>query len=147
MKISHLKMAATAIICAAAIQVTAAMAHGALAIGEPADVGKDGVAVGYAYGFGSTGEAEAEALKKCLSYMQAPDSTRALCKIVQSFHNECFAVALDPADGTEGFGWAVAESQSEAYSIALQKCRDTDGTNADACVVQAQKCDVSDVLD
>jgi hypothetical protein len=123
---------------------TAALAHGSIAIGEPDDVAKGGLAVGYTWNHSSAGEAEAAALKQCLSYMDAPDSTRALCKIVDTFSNQCFAISLDPNAGTEGFGWAVAATQQEAADSAMQKCRDTDGADhADACVVSTQKCDVT----
>jgi len=131
-----------AVFCA--VMGSAAFAHGSIAIGEPDDVAKDGVAVGYTWNYPSAGEAEAAALKQCLSYMDAPDSTRALCKIVETFSNKCYAISLDPAAGTEGFGWAVAADQQEASDSALQKCRDSDGADhADACVVSNEKCDIT----
>jgi len=136
------RLMAAALLCAAA--GTAAFAHGSIAIGEPDDIAKDGVAVGFTWNYPSAGEAEAAALKQCLAYMDAPDSTRALCKIADTFSSQCFAISLDPNAGTEGFGWAVAATQQEASDSAMQKCRDSDGADhADACVVSTEKCDIT----
>ncbi|MGH6872416.1 MAG: DUF4189 domain-containing protein [Rhizomicrobium sp.] len=142
MTIRHYMLAATVVACAALLQASSAIAHGALAVGQPSSVAQGGVAVGYTWNYDTQGEAEADALKQCLSYMDAPDSTRALCKVVHTFDHECVAISLDPKVGTEGFGWAVAKTQSEASDQALQICRDSDGdANADGCTVPAIKCD------
>ena len=77
MAFRHSILAVTALGCAALFQATAAMAHGAIAVGQPSSVAESGVAVGYTWNYDSAGEAEADALKQCLSYMDAPDSTRA----------------------------------------------------------------------
>lgn len=143
MAFRHSILAVTALGCAALFQATAAMAHGAIAVGQPSSVAEGGVAVGYTWNYDTAGEAEADALKQCLSYMDAPDSTRALCKVVRTFSHECVAISMDPNTGTEGFGWSVASSQSEAYNRALDICKSTDGSAAAACAVQAQKCDTN----
>jgi hypothetical protein len=141
MAFRHSILAVTALGCAALLQATAALAHGAIAVGQPSSVAEGGVAVGYTWNYDTSGEAEADALKQCLSYMDAPDSTRALCKVVRTFSHECVAISMDPNTGTEGFGWAVAGSQSEAYDRALGICKSSDGDASAACAVQAQKCD------
>jgi len=136
------RRSAAAVFCTALLGAPAAWASGAIAIGLPADVATGGVAVGYTWNYPSIGEAETAALQQCLSYMDAPDATRALCKIVSSFDKRCVAVSLDPNSGTEGFGWSVADTAQDASNAALQTCRDSDGSeHADACAVQALKCD------
>ncbi|HTQ12635.1 MAG TPA: DUF4189 domain-containing protein [Rhizomicrobium sp.] len=135
-------IAGTMAIAALLLHMNSALAHGALAVGQPSSVANGGVAVGYTWNYDSEGDAQADALKQCLSYMDAPDSTRALCKVVRVFSHQCVAIALDPNVGTEGFGWAVADTESEASDRALQICKDTDGPeHANDCSVPAYKCD------
>jgi len=132
-------LAALALVLA---QTTSVWAHGSIAVGQTNDVAKDGLAIGYTWNYSDKGSAEADALKQCLSFQDAPDRTRALCKVVQDFQNECLAVSLDPAAGTEGFGWAVSSTDKQASARALQTCRDTDGPDHQAdCKVTAVKCD------
>jgi len=139
----HASRFAAAAIVAVLLQNQAASPHGAIAVGQPSSVANDGVAVGYTWNYDNSGQAEADALKQCLSYLDAPDSTRALCKVVSSFSHKCVAIALDPNTGTEGFGWAVDTSMSAAADRALSICKESDGpANAGACNVPAQKCDV-----
>jgi hypothetical protein len=53
-----------------------------------------------------------------------------------TFSNQCAAEAIDPKDGTPGFGWAIADTPEQAKSQALANCRDTAGPDRqDACVV------------
>jgi len=45
-----------------------------------------------------------------------------LCAVVTSFHEQCFAYAFDPQDGTPGFGWGVDNDQRGAEkSVARGK--------------------------
>lgn len=119
-----------------------ATSAGALAIGEPAHIEKRGVAVGTAYNYASKDAAEAGALKRCLGFQGAPVDTRALCKVVTSFENQCYSIALDPKAGTPGFGWAVLASQAEADAAALGNCRRTAGkSRIEFCKVTARDCD------
>ena len=46
--------------------------------------------------------AQAEALKRCRGYRDAPQSTKDLCKVVETFSKTCLAVAWDPDNGTTG---------------------------------------------
>ena len=134
---------AAATLYATILYSPAALTHGAIAVGQPASVAKDGVAIGYTWNYDTPGQAEADALKQCLSFMDAPDSTRALCKVARTFSHQCVAISLDPAAGTEGFGWSVSPTQQVASDAALQQCRDSDGPeHAAACQMSAQECDV-----
>src|SRR5437762_3041154 len=91
-----------------------AAAEGALAVGLPDDVARDGVAIGMSYNYRDRAGAEERALKECRSFVDAPESTRTLCKIIETFSSQCLAVSLDPKAGTPGVGWAIAPSKEEA---------------------------------
>jgi hypothetical protein len=120
----------------------AVTAEGALAIGLPADVAKEGVAFGWAVGYPTRQRAEAEALEKCRNFQGAPPSTRGLCKLFKSFDGQCFAIALDPQDGTPGVGWAIAANQKAAENNAMDACLATAGANRrNFCQVSATRCD------
>jgi hypothetical protein len=119
-----------------------AISAGALAIGEPKHIEKGGVAVGFAYNYASKDAAEAGALKMCLAFQGAPVATRALCKVVKSYENQCHSIALDPKDGTPGFGWAVMTEQGKADEAALDNCRRTAGkSRVEFCKVTKSACD------
>jgi len=115
---------------------------GTVAIGLPSDVAQGGFAMGISYNYGTQGEADAEALKQCLNFMDAPDSTRALCKVHTHFTNQCFAMAMDPEPGTEGFGYKVASTQALADSGAMNDCKNTSGYDRKSfCQVSYRTCD------
>jgi hypothetical protein len=119
----------------------AARADGALAIGLPSDVAKQGFASGYSYNAGNVDAARKTALDYC---RRAPTNQRArsLCSIVETFNHKCVAVAMDPKAGTPGVGWSVAESKSTAESEALARCAATAGDGRrDACKVSDSSCD------
>jgi len=64
------------------------------------------------------------------------DTSKALCRVLATFANQCAAEAFDPKDGTPGFGWAIANTVAEAKRQAIGNCRDTAGPDRqDACVV------------
>ncbi len=133
---------ATAAFAAAFITAAPASAHGVIAIGRPASIAQQGLAIGYSWNFPTSADATADAMKQCSTFKDAPDSTRALCKTNADFTGKCLAIAMDPRPGTEGFGWAVAVKQIDASTTALQDCKRIDGAdNADACVVQVEQCD------
>jgi hypothetical protein len=112
------------------------MAAGAVALGQPSDIAKDGVAI-FTYVRASNPEvAKEKAMQGCKALASASDTSKALCKIVATFENQCVAQALDPQEGTPGFRWAMARSSGRAKEQALANCRDTAGpTRKDACVV------------
>jgi hypothetical protein len=109
-------------------------AAGAVALGLPSDVARDGASIFTQVDARTSEEAKTGALAGCKS--NGSQIARDLCKIVATFQNQCVAEALDPENGTPGFGWAMAQTGSEAKSQALANCRDTAGpTRQDACVV------------
>jgi hypothetical protein len=112
------------------------MAAGAVAVGEPADVSKDGVATFIYVGASSAAVAKEKALAGCKGLPNSSDTSKALCKVLATFENQCAAQALDPESGTPGFGWAIARNSRSAREQALSNCRDTAGpTRQDKCVV------------
>ena len=136
----HLFSAATVI--GLVIATSSAWAIGSVAIGLPADVAEGGFAMGVTSNFAAVGDADAEALKQCLNFMDAPDSTRALCKIHTHFTNQCFAMAMDPEPGTYGFGYKVAASQKLADTAAMNDCKNTSSSGRkDYCQVSYRGCD------
>lgn len=117
-------------------------AEGAIAVGMPADVSKDGVAFGWVVNSRSRQDAERTALKQCHDFRDAPESTRALCAVMRTFKNECFAIALDPEPGTPGVGWAILPTKQAADSKAMADCRATAGTSRESfCKVTSARCD------
>jgi hypothetical protein len=112
----------------------AAQAAGAIAIGLPADVAQDGISMFIFVNASSASEARTKAVEGCKTV--GSQTARALCKVMATFNNQCAAEALDPKDGTPGFGWAIADTEAEAKSQAVANCRDTAGPDRqDACVV------------
>ena len=136
-------LVAACLICGAAGWPTESAAEGALAVGLPADVAKEGFAFGYALEKSSAAEARAAALADCRAESPGVDKrAQALCAPIGSFRNKCFAVAMDPKDATPGVGWAIAPSLRAASSGALAKCAATAGDDRrDACQVTHAKCD------
>lgn len=120
-----------------------ALAHATIAIGEPADVSKAGLAVGASHDWPTRAGADAEALKLCRAYQDAPQPTRDLCKVVGRFDNRCLSVALDPRPSTYGYGWAVLDTKVEADHVAMTNCRATAREEAGACVTSLSKCDTT----
>lgn len=119
-----------------------ARADGALALALPDNVTKDGFSSGISWDYKTAEEANARALSECLAVEAAPAETRKLCKVIQTFRDQCVAVALDPEDGTPGVGWAVADTNTKAREIALKACEDTAGKDRQGkCEVTTEACD------
>ena len=115
------------------------MAAGAVALGQPSDIAKDGVAIYTFVKAASVELAKEKAMAGCKNLSTASTTSRALCKIVATFENQCVAESLDPDSGTPGFGWAMARNSKLAKEQALSNCRDTAGpTRQNACVVEAR---------
>lgn len=128
-----------------------AIAAGAVAIG----IAPGGVAQGYASGYevnaSDVDTAKREALAQCKKPQNNASGTpansgtlaaQAKCEVVATFTNQCYALALDPKDGTPGAGWAVADTQQQADDEALAKCKDTAGADREAfCKVLNRDCD------
>ena len=117
-------------------------AEAALAVGLPGDVAKQGLAMGWALNYPTKEAAQAEALKRCRNFQDAPQSTKDLCKIAESFRHRCLAVALDPENGTTGLGWAVSKDQKQAEDRAIDSCADSsEKKRRDFCRVTVTRCD------
>ena len=124
-------------------------ADGAIAVGLPANVAKDGVSVGTSVNADTADSAKAQALEKCrtppkrtVSNTPVTTKTWKLCAVVTSFHEQCFAYAFDPQDGTPGFGWGVDNDQRGAEKQALANCEKTAGPKRRAaCVIVKAGCD------
>ena len=120
----------------------AALADGAVAVGQPRDIAADGWSIGMSGNYQNEAEARKRALDECRTSKDAPQATRNLCKIVRTFKKACVAAALDPKAGTPGAGWALAASRPEAEQAALAACRKTAGKGReDSCIISAVQCD------
>ncbi|HJQ58890.1 MAG TPA: DUF4189 domain-containing protein [Vineibacter sp.] len=130
------------VLCALLLSPQPVVAEGALAVGLPANVAKDGVAIGYVVNRSNRADAESTALEECRKTQAAPPQARALCKVVESFSRQCVSIAMDPKDGTPGVGWAIAPTRSGAEAGAMMKCVETAGLDrAQHCELQATRCD------
>jgi hypothetical protein len=118
-------------------------AEGALAVGRPANVAKDGFVYGYTTKKASPDEARKLALELCRKPGETKSSVAIpLCKLVATFHDQCVAVAEDPQAGTPGVGWAIANNLRKAESEALAKCEATAGPGRRAaCKIDHSQCD------
>jgi hypothetical protein len=134
---------ATALLTCIVASPDLAAADGALAVGEPADVASEGYAYGFALDEPDVDKASAGAMRDCKTPTRGIDPrAQALCKVMQTFKNKCFAVAMDPKDATPGAGWAVADDKAAASRAALAKCVATAGDDRrDACEVSHSGCD------
>ena len=135
-------LACALLLAGAAAGAGLARAEGALAVGLPADVARQGLAVGWAVNHASREAAQAEALGRCRAAKEPPPATRDLCRVVESFEDACLALALDPDAGSTGVGWAVAQSRDAAEAAAMEDCRQSsDETRRAACRVILARCD------
>jgi hypothetical protein len=134
------------LLCGGVLGPSQSRADGALAIGLPPDVVKGGFTYGYSNNNADANHAELKALDACRTTKDAANDVklRSLCKVIQDYSNQCVAVAMDPAAGTPGVGWAVANDLLSAERQALGKCMDTAGpARRAACVVDHSSCDGS----
>ena len=134
---------AASLLTAATLWPHTGAAEGALAVGLPKDVAAEGFAYGFAVDRPNAEEANAKALTDCKTPSPGVDTrAQALCAVVQTFHDQCFAVAMDPKDATPGVGWAVADSKDAAGQAATAKCVATAGNDRrDFCQVTHTDCD------
>jgi hypothetical protein len=122
----------------------AARAEGALAVGIPTDVAKDGFAYGYKVDGKDGNDARNAAFEACRSTTSAPETARSNCVVIGSFRNECVAIAMDPQAGTPGVGAAIAADKQTAELRALAFCEATAGKDRRRfCKVDAVACDGS----
>jgi hypothetical protein len=134
-----------ALVAGASLWPRTGAAEGALAVGLPPDVAAEGFAFGTAINMTNEGQARDQALETCQKPSPGVDKrAQALCAVVQSFRDQCYAVAMDPKDATPGVGWAVAGDSATASRNAMSKCRDTAGPDRrDACEISGAECDGS----
>jgi Domain of unknown function (DUF4189) len=134
--------AGPAILAAVFAQTHLSLAAGAIAVGQPADVAKRGVSMGFSTNRDTIDEAKARSMILCQNSGSQVSSI--LCRVVATFENKCVAVAIDPQARTPGFGWAVADTELESKGNALTRCRATAGpTRRDACQITDSYCDGS----
>src|ERR1700744_674293 len=122
-----------------------AAADGARPVGVPKDVAKQGFAYAYSTDKPDSNAARAEALDTCRKPGDNKSETaRGLCSVVGTFTKQCVAVAMDPASGTPGVGWAIAYSLKAAESAAIAQCRATAGADRRSyCKVDHSRCEAS----
>jgi hypothetical protein len=119
-----------------------ARADAALAVGQPADVARQGLAVGWAVDYASKEAAEKEALARCRGSGTASQAARDLCRIVATFSDTCLAVASDPEAGTAGVGWGVHKDRGWAEDAAMEKCAEASTPKRrESCRVAIARCD------
>jgi len=132
-----------ALACAFAIWVGgsgAAFAIGALAFGTTGDVAKDGYSIGINASSASEEDARASAMKWCKTH--GPKQTQDQCEILVIFHNQCVAEAQDPKPGTPGFGFALADTEEDAKTMAMAVCKASAGKGRiQFCKVASTLCD------
>ena len=118
------------------------VAAGAIAVGQPDDVAKGGISMGFSTNRTTMDEAKARSMILCENSGTLVSSI--LCEVVATFENKCVAVAIDPAVQTPGFGWAVADTEQASKDNALSNCRATAGsTRRTACEITDSSCDGS----
>jgi hypothetical protein len=142
MRPARLTLIVVLLLAAAGYGAGEAGADAALAVGQPGDVAKQGVALGWAVDYASKADAEKEALARCRTFGDAPQATRDLCRIVESVRDTCLAVALDPDRGTTGLGWGVHKNREWAEDAAMEKCAESSSPRRRAsCRVALIRCD------
>jgi hypothetical protein len=118
-----------------------AHAFGAIALGVTAKgVAEDGFAYGAGWNYPTQSGANQYALKQCRDQTDIPEAVKA-CKIVDTFRNQCTAMARDPQSGSSGLGLAIANDKSAAEARALADCQASDGDRGKFCKVDVSECD------
>lgn len=118
-------------------------AHGALAIGLPENVAREGVAFGWAVNYPNEDEAKEKAMELCRRSTKAEPAAR-VCRVVKAFSDECLAIAWDLVSGTRGFGWAVRSTLEAAKKDAMAECvRTATRTREKHCEIVGSDCDGS----
>jgi hypothetical protein len=129
-------------IAGASLVASPGLADGAVALGRPANITKDGVAIGVSYGFPDKEEANKRALEECRTSKSASETTRKLCQTIANYKDQCVAVSIDPKDGTPGFGWAIGIDKTIAQKEALAACVASAGsTRQKFCKNSLLRCD------
>ena len=118
------------------------LAAEAIAVGQPDDVAKRGISMGFSTNRETIDEAKTRSLKLCANSGSLISGV--LCEVVATFENKCVAVAIDRAEQTPGFGKVVADTEQASKDNALSNCRATAGpTRRNACEITDSSCDGS----
>jgi Domain of unknown function (DUF4189) len=140
--IESLRSATTMILAAVIAQTGVSLAAGAIAVGVPPDVAKQGISMGFSTNRDTMDHAKARSMTLCK--ISGSLISGILCQVVATFENKCVAVAIDPQVQTSGFGWAVADTEQASKNNALFKCNATAGPNREnACKITDSYCDRS----
>jgi hypothetical protein len=100
------------------------MAAGAVALGEPADIAKDGVAIFTQVNAANAKIAKERALAGCKALPNSSNTSKALCKIVGTFENQCGGAGVGPAKWDAGFRLGDrAQLQGRARTGTIQLSR------------------------
>jgi Domain of unknown function (DUF4189) len=135
-------LTAMAVLAALPLLSHSAAADGAIAVGIPADVSKDGYAYGRNIDSPNAQVASEHALNNCRTAKDASQQARDLCLVVMTFKKKCVSLALDPQAGTPGAGWAVSDTRQAAIDQAMANCRATAGASRrDFCQLSNAGCD------
>jgi hypothetical protein len=118
------------------------IADGAIAIGVPSSVAKQGVAQGYSIRAKSPEDARRVAMGYCGEEKKSSKTAAGLCKVITVFQDLCVAFALDPKPGTPGYGWGLGPDKPAAEKAAVAMCLDNAGADRQQyCVATASDCD------
>jgi hypothetical protein len=118
-----------------------AAAHGALAIGLPTTVEREGFAYGMAWDHESQTVASERALARCRDENVLAKNH---CRVLKTFTRECVAVAMDPDPGTPGVGWAFGTTKDAAVADAMKMCHESAGApRRQHCAVSNAQCDTT----
>jgi len=99
-----------------------------------------GLATGTSWGYPTQNQASQRALTECRAYKSNPQAAQQ-CKIVDTFHDQCYAIAMDPDPGTPGLGLAIANAIGAAEERAMADCKKTAGDRAKFCKMSESNCD------
>ncbi len=116
-------------------------AGGFLALGQPDNIARDGLAFGTQYNDADPNRAQRMSLAQC-QVSEASERARNACKIIGPLIDQCYALALDSRASPHGVGLAMAEERQRAALLAMEKCRKTAGpAHRDSCAIIANGCD------
>ena len=135
-KINGRNISTATLLMVALLQSCPSIAAGALAVGLPADVAHQGFAAGHSVNAADMDMAQQRALDSCQRSVGGSDVAKQLCKVVATFSEQCYALAIDPKANTPGVGWAIADSLQMADAQAIDACRTRAGrARRDFCAV------------
>jgi hypothetical protein len=125
----------------AALLPAVALAHGALAVGLPTSVEREGFAYGVTWDYANQSVASDTALTRC---RDEDALAKNHCRVLKVFTRECVAVVMDPDPGTSGVGWAFGDTKDAAIADATKMCHETAGAvRRDYCKLSNAQCDTT----